>query len=365
MIKDELYEQHIDDMFGENSILKKDYSHEQIDHMLERLINCLPNSGKLYKYRLIDGRSFEYIYNCLRDKYLWLSKPIDLNDDDDTNLNIDLEKDIEILFDFVKENPEKFISFILSEVIKNEEYQKILLENKNDFIRYFNFERQGLTDEEIIKLLLSYGVKYHVAQDQLVKYKKFIFKFKKDIESFAKENTFKLVKLSQEIREKAFVYSMSDSYDIDEMWGHYSNNNGFCIEYDYNKALCMDYKLKRKLINTFKVIYKDKDYFSLVSTFRASIIDDKKMMAEQNKKANLQILTKKVGWSSEREWRLLLENLNDNRLYVDLVSALIIDDRSINTDNARKLINLAKINGWNITIRKRDIYNKHYYESLK
>lgn len=362
---DDLYEQHFNDMFNVKNISKKEYSDDEIDKILKRLIKCLPNGGKLYKYRLIEGNSFENIYKCLRDKYLWLSKPIDLNDDDDTNLNIDLVKDVEYLENYINMHPEKFIDFLIENAIKDDLQKKNILKNKNEIIKYFELEKQELSDSEIINLLIENGYKYYKANECLIKYKIFIETMKKEIEVFARENTEKLIRLSQEIREKAYVYSMSDSYDNDQLWAYYSDNKGFCIEYDYNKADSMDYDKKRKLIHTFKVVYKDKESFSLIPTFKAAINKDEEMLKKENKRANMQILTKKKGWSNENEWRLLLENLNDNKLFLDLVSAIIIDDRSIDTENAQKLINLAKINNWNVMVRKRDIYNKHYYESLE
>ena len=36
------------------------------------------------------------------------------------------------------------------------------------------------------------------------------------------------------------------------------------------------------------------------------------------------MLTKKDGWKHEKEWRILLPNI-DNKLYVNLVSGIIID----------------------------------------
>lgn len=363
-MKNELYKNHFYDIFSAKSIDKIEYSNQKIDFILERLISCLPNEGKLYKYRLIEGQSFNRTYDCLKEKYIWLSKPVDLNDDDDTTLNIDLERDLDYLLKEINDNPEKFFDFLINLIIKNEKDKENILDNKEIFLNYLDFEHNELNDEEVLDHFLSLGYRYFQCKDKLVEYKVFINNLKKELEQFALESVDKLVKISQEVRQKAYVYSMSDSYDIDEMWGHYSNNIGFCIEYDFNKLKNMDYNIKRKLIHTFKINYVDKPHFSLVPMFEYAVNKNETLLIEQNIKANTQILSKKPGWSSEREWRVLLEGLEENKLYVDFVSSIIIDERSIDSDNAKKLIELSRDNGWKIVVRKRNIYNKHYYENI-
>ena len=43
-----LYQEHLSEMFSLNKI--EDYSAEEIDRILDRILRCLPNKGKLYKY---------------------------------------------------------------------------------------------------------------------------------------------------------------------------------------------------------------------------------------------------------------------------------------------------------------------------
>ena len=51
MTKDELYEQHLQEVLSIAKI--EDYSEEDVERVLDRLLQCLPNNGKLYKYRSI------------------------------------------------------------------------------------------------------------------------------------------------------------------------------------------------------------------------------------------------------------------------------------------------------------------------
>ena len=36
------------------------------------LLDFIPNGGKLYKYRSLQGKSFSYIYDSLKNGYLWI-----------------------------------------------------------------------------------------------------------------------------------------------------------------------------------------------------------------------------------------------------------------------------------------------------
>ena len=78
-------------------------------------------------------------------------------------------------------------------------------------------------------------------------------------------------------------------------------------------------------------------------------------------------ITKTYDWNHEKEWRIVLSNLRDNnKIFADTVSGIIIDERVIKTDNAKKLIDLAKERLWTIKIRKKNYTGtKHIYEELK
>ena len=50
---------------------------------------------------------------------------------------------------------------------------------------------------------------------------------------------------------------------------------------------------------------------------------------------------------------------------VDIVSAIIIDERSLEKTNAKKLIRLCRKRGWPVKVRKNHIYDtSHSYEDL-
>jgi len=347
----ELYEEHINDMFKTLNV--KEYSNEKIDEILKRLISIIPNNGKLYKYRLLEGESFNYNYKALKEKYIYLPEAKILNDDDDTNLNINLEKEIEDMKNWLMTSPKEFLQI----------FSKCEKQNEELLIELINLKNQNLTDEEIYNYILNSSK----SEEDVIKKYKLYHKIELLVNFFAeyfkKENKSQFLCGYHKIKNKLRVFSMTESYDNNQMWAYYSNKIGFCIEYDYNKIMNMDYDTKRKLIYTFKIDYKEKEIFSLIPTLKAKHYNDYELRMEENKKANLQILTKDEGWSNEKEWRIISE-LEVPELYVDFVSAIIIDERGLKIykDNCDKLIELAKKNNWKIIIRKTNDYYKHYYE---
>ena len=72
MAKNELYEEHLQEMFGMNLI--DNYSDEEIYRVFDRLLQCLPNHGKLYKYRSMEGQAFNYAYDGLEKGYIYLAR---------------------------------------------------------------------------------------------------------------------------------------------------------------------------------------------------------------------------------------------------------------------------------------------------
>jgi hypothetical protein len=74
-----------------------------------------------------------------------------------------------------------------------------------------------------------------------------------------------------------------------------------------------------------------------------------------------QIISKDITWEHEREWRVVLGDI-DSKVFIDIVSGVIIDRRSLNKTNAQKLIRLCKQKGWSINVRCRSPFdNTHFF----
>ena len=74
-----------------------------------------------------------------------------------------------------------------------------------------------------------------------------------------------------------------------------------------------------------------------------------------------QVTTKDITWEHENEWRIALGNI-ESKVLIDIVSGIIIDRRSLNHVNAKKLIDFCLERGWNIKVRDRSFFDgKHYF----
>ena len=96
---DNLYQKHIETIFGVKKI--EEFSNEEVENAFNVLLQILPNEGKLYKYRSIEGKAFDNAFDSLENGYLWLPKAEDLNDDEDTTLFYDPLKSAEEIKDYL------------------------------------------------------------------------------------------------------------------------------------------------------------------------------------------------------------------------------------------------------------------------
>ena len=84
-----LYKKHYKELTGSKHL--DEYSDKNIKRLFERVLQFLPNNGKLYKYRRGSNEGFEHAFDSLLNGYLWFANPSTLNDPDDATLNINQE----------------------------------------------------------------------------------------------------------------------------------------------------------------------------------------------------------------------------------------------------------------------------------
>ena len=369
MDKDQLYTEHLDEMFG--TALLDNLTEEDVDRIITRVLCFLPNNGRLYKYRSIEGNSFEYAYDGLKNGYLYMARANTLNDDLDSTLNFDAEKDINKQMQLFIEKPWHYLDTwvhansdqpIFQNPIDRIAYQKVM--------SCVNPTTYELDKEEALKLFADMGVLRKDADRYINNLQKLA---NDEIEKHAedlKKPLSSMVNFNNESKKDIYVFSMSEDYDSDTMWAYYANSNkGFCIEYDYNKVKDLSFDKKRLLISIYKVIYRDQlEEHSLVGMLQYFIggKKDTELFKRENRVALEHTITKLSKWQEEKEWRVFLCNLDDNnKIYADIVSGIIIDERALECDNEQMLIELAKEKGWDIKVRKRKRSGVgHYYERL-
>ena len=98
--------------------------------------------------------------------------------------------------------------------------------------------------------------KYAVDMEQYVVYRMVVEKTINKCSDDLKKPLSALMNFNQNNRQNINVFSMTEDYDSDAMWGLYANSNrGFCIEYDFRRAKEMPIAMKRKLCCLFQIIY--------------------------------------------------------------------------------------------------------------
>lgn len=369
MDKSQLYTEHLDEMFG--TALLDNLTEEDVDRIITRVLCFLPNNGRLYKYRSIERNSFEYTYDGLKNGYLYMARANTLNDDLDSTLNFDVEKDINKQIQLFIEKPWHYLDTwvhansdqpIFQNPIDRIAYQKVM--------SCVNPTTYELDKEEALKLFADMGVLGEDADryiDNLLELAN--YEIEKHAENLKKPFS-SMVNFNNESKKDIYIFSMSEDYDSDTMWAYYANSNkGFCIEYDYNKVKDLSFDKKRLLISIYKVIYRDQlEEHSLVGMLQYFIggKKDLELFKRANREAVEHTITKLSTWKEEKEWRIFLCNLDDNnKIYADIVSGIIIDERALKCENAQMLIELAIERGWNIKVRKRKQSGiGHYYERL-
>ncbi len=361
---DELYMEHLDEMFDINS----PFTDEAVERILNRMLLFLPNGGKLYKYRSMEGTAFDNAFDSLKNGYLWLPKAEDLNDDEDTVLYYDPLKSVEEIKEYIFSHPYEFMGAVIS---SPERKFKIGKTKKDEFeikcvCNCFDRTTGVLDEHKAILRMVKNGIPKEKAVKQLNILKAFIESYPKDnikaIESLAEMH----LSYNKRIRSQSYIYSLSEDYDNDQLWAYYANsNNGFCIEYDFNKCRELPVDTKRNLISLYKVKYKEAEEYSfkpLIEWFFDG--RDSTKYSEENKKILNQLITKKIGWQQEKEWRLFLSD-TENKLFADIVSGIIIDERTLGSENSNMLISLSEARGWDIRIRRKNkVGTKHIYEAL-
>lgn len=331
-----------------------DYSDEDVKRILERLVLCLPNNGKLYKYRPISGDTFEKAYDALENGYIWLSSADKLNDDEDCILFYDPKSEAVALEEYIESHVDLIARYSISQTKLP---QIDFFDCTTHVFDCIDKETGRIKKKKALAIFVKHGYDRE-------KSKEFICRIQKLIDDILKEKTpiiqsmvDKYLQFNQINRSRCFVHSFSETYNSNSMWALYADsNNGFCIEYDYNKALELPTDIQKTLICTYKTIYKEeKEPFSFIGIL--DFVFKNQQNGEDYKKANYDFMTKMItkrsDWSYEKEWRIFLTEV-ENRLNADIVSAIIIDERIIDAENAKKLIDLCRLRGWDVKVRMKN-----------
>lgn len=367
MTKEEMYQQHIDTMFGTKDMLN--FSNEEVDETLDNLIACMPNEGKLYKYRKIsDKNSFDKVLKSLKECTLWSSRVDEFTDKTDCTVYYDPLEEAKRIENLLRGNPELILSGIMRSISKevqkeNPNFDKSMLLRLVDC-----YDKEGdLSEEKALNIFKDYGCDINESKFAIKEINSYVQNALKNNDNIIKGQVENFLKFNQVIRSSAFVCSLCEDYKVKTMWEHYAYNKGICIEYDFNKLQNMSYDIKRFFCSTYKVRYvDDHEEISFVPLIREFL--EGKNEKSTNTKLNKQILTSQItktyDYAYEKEWRTFHFSLNDKEkghiVKADIVSGIIIDENSINTYEGKQIIDLAQKRKWDIKVRLLNITSTRY-----
>lgn len=339
---------------------------EELSVQFDLLLACLPNGGKLYKYRSLCGKSFKYIYDALANGYMWLPSANSLNDDSDSVLVVNALEDHKRFVNYVLRDHDKLL-FLLLQRFGQKYWEKDTMLNCIPFEKIldaFDLDTGSMNNQRMVALFGSYSD----GEAKLEQFRKLIQRLLNELQSAINENAKALFLANEESRKNCHVFSMSASYDLGNMWGYYADNGqGFCIKYDFNRAKALGATAMCYLLNTYQVIYSDVPrQYPVELMAELSLFDPNNCCLQEEIKRNIleRLLCKDGCWEHEKEWRIVIGD-SDCKIPVDIVSSIIIDERSLNKTNAQKLIQLCHKQGWMVKVRKNHVYDtSHSYEEL-
>lgn len=368
MEEKDLYQKHLETLCGAKEI--EDFSEEETEKAFDVLLRVLPNEGKLYKYRSFEEGKFNNYYNALKDGYLWFPSAQELNDDLDTILYYDPLVEINRAEEHFLKNIKQYLEYFLkanSALVKG--IRDLDIEIVAKVAQCYDREQREINKKQATRILVSFGMPLKDVNNYIAQNEQFVKCFLTNNETLFSQETRKIAEINKVTRERCFIYSMSEAYATNPMWAFYANNsNGFCIEYDFNKAKQFDAQKKKLLLSTFRVIYDDNSQdFTFIDLLDYIYSGSKDMALYAKIRSSIfkSLATKQIDWSFEREWRIMLSDLKDNKVYLDIVSRIIIDERVLETEDSKKLIALCKERGWGVLVRKTQYINvAHKFEEL-
>lgn len=329
---------------------------EQVEFWFSKLLEIMPNNGKLYKYRNIQEECFQYTFDALKKGYIYLSTADTMNDKLDSTIRFDVETEKNSIIKFFIENKEEcmltWIKLLFSTSnLKTSVDDNQILAALNCFTSNGRFIKSRARE-----LLKTTGADPNEITSMLNLMGKFVEETVVDYQGYVQSIAEKFIGMNFDIRKNTYLFCMSEKYNLDSMWAYYGDNNrGFCIEYDYNKALKYPKVAKQVLLTTRKVKYsKSCKSISFVPIIREIILNKRQNKEIQNKLSNEfmeQLITKNKEWLKEKEWRIIV-NSTGHEFNVDLASAIYIDESVYNTDKVKKLMQLANQRDWNVYIRR-------------
>ncbi len=342
-----------------------------IDHF-----NTIPNH-MLYRYRTCNENEF----NVLEEKSIYLSQASNFKDKLDSAIYYDYEN-------LTKKQKEVLVkSYFLANYC-------------NAYIQFNGKGKKEMPHPKIVKKFIEkcYDKNFNLIQKKFDKFIKknhngneFYFKSKlleldkifsqngrgKELQDWLLEKEKKdAISITKERQSETFACSFTEIYNNLSMWENYANNySGFCVGYQlegvYTNHLANPL-LRACMLQIFPMIYTDKT--NVHNGYDFSIEQDNMMYNKAiGKEENFDwfwyyymivaMLNKKNSYSWEKEWRVVLFNLKDNKVYFPFATCIYLG-KDILKSNKEKLIKIARKNNLSVYQQRLDEAKGEYFYDL-
>lgn len=138
--------------------------------------------------------------------------------------------------------------------------------------------------------------------------------------------------LKEKFENQFLIGCLAENYKNRLMWSHYADSHkGFCVEYDYSGQTFID-------ITPFPVCYCED---RIMVPWKVILDNNKENMNIATKQLMLALLTKDSIWAYENEWRILIQQSDEQNLKMPPISCIYIG-AMCEEQNKKKLIEIAK-----------------------
>ncbi len=338
---------------------------EFYEEWIKTLLRIVPLN--LYKYRSCNEDNLK----MLKNKTAWFSCPSTWNDQIDVTVSYDLDKDVEEIEKNFDNYVCKFAFAFINQYIESFcEQKKFVTKEQVRDIYYKAFKDDKSINFDRIVAYLEPVVGWKPARQIAVKTQEAFLIVEKPEFKDQIINGLKQFLGFNDIRNKMFMYSLSETYDNNHQWAMYADGGkGFCIGYEIEPKN----KEEASMIpNLLPIFYGKKDDLlisrmldeTLEYVVRKEQIQD--LVNQEAEVLYIALHTKTPEWIGEQEWRFIIpiEQAKDNAIPFDFAKSIYLGE-NIEQEWKDKLIVIAKEQNLKVYQRGLDrTKSKWIYEEL-
>ena len=327
------------------------------------LFDILQYPEKLYKFR--SGKKHDY--DALINDYIWLDTPIKFADKEDARVNLGQDDNIDIAQNNQAELKVAIAGYAWESA--RQMFEKCHI-SKNTFITMATDQSfEEMTLEKMEKRLVLYVS--HLPERDRPKMEKLLseklISFRKLVNDVEEQREIIIGAFQNDTK----VCCLTESYDNRMMWENYAGGySGFAVEYSIPKAVKITTAETETILSILPVSYYENPPHADVSQIFVELANNngKMILQDGTKKAFAdlyrQIITKKIYYQEEREWRLIRGKEEKQRFSFPYITAVYAGYK-IKPHNLARLKNICATKDIKLFVQEFDsIERKICYRKL-